>query len=86
VEEQMFDRFEVPFPPRRPEVPAAHLSPPWVPIEPRWEYKEMVRDRETEQLLNEAELNALGSEGWELAGIADESRRVHFYFKRERAR
>jgi hypothetical protein len=82
----MLDRFEVPFPLRPVEPRTSHLSPPWVPIEPRWEYKEIVRDRETEQLPDETELNELGGEGWELAGIADESRRVHFYFKRERAR
>jgi hypothetical protein len=60
------------------------MNPPWVPVEPRWEYKEIVRDLASEQLLSEADLNALGEEHWELASIVPEDHRVHFYFKRER--
>jgi hypothetical protein len=37
-------------------------------------------------LPTEAELNALGDEHWELAGIVREDQRAHFYFKRERLR
>jgi hypothetical protein len=37
-------------------------------------------------LLTEPELNALGAEHWELAGVVSERHRVHFYFKRERTR
>lgn len=59
------------------------IEPPFVPIEPRWEYKEVVREAET-GLLSEAELNALGSERWELAGIVPAGDKAHFYFKRER--
>jgi hypothetical protein len=79
-------RIEVPFPPRPPEPRGPHISPPWVPIEPRWEYKEVVRDTEAEGLLTEADLNALGADGWELSGVASEGSRTHFYFKRERTR
>jgi hypothetical protein len=75
---------EIPFPPRPPEPRGPHLSPPWVPIEPRWEYKEMVRDVDSEGLPGEADLNGLGSDGWELSGVAHEGSKVHFYFKRER--
>ena len=82
----MTARIEVPFPPRPAEPRGGHVAPPWVPIEPRWEYKEVIRDLETEGLPNEAELNALGAEHWELAGVASEGGRVHFYFKRERTR
>lgn len=82
----MTPRIEVPFPPRPVEPRGAHVQPPWVPFEPRWEYKEVVRDLETETLLTEGELNALGAEHWELAGVASEECRVHFYFKRERTR
>jgi hypothetical protein len=81
----MTSRIEVPFPPHRPEPAAPRANPPWVPIEPRWEYKEIVRDLASEQLLSEADLNALGEEHWELAGIVQENHRTHFYFKRERA-
>jgi len=82
----MTARIEVPFPPRPAHVPGGHVSPPWVPVAPRWEYKTVVRDLETEELPAEAELDALGSDGWELTGVANAGRRVHFYFKRERTR
>ena len=52
-------------------------------VEPRWEYKEVVREV-TGGLLSESELNALGTERWELAGIVPAGTQVHFYFKRER--
>jgi hypothetical protein len=77
---------EIPFPPRPDQPRGARVEPPWVPIEPRWEYKEVTRDLKTEGLLSEAELNALGNEHWELAGIVREGERAHFYFKRERVR
>jgi hypothetical protein len=79
-------RIEVPFPPKAVEPPAGHIHPPWVPVEPRWEYKEVVRHLDTEGLPSEAELNALGAEHWELAGVANQGGQVHFYFKRERTR
>jgi hypothetical protein len=46
----------------------------------------VVRDLDAEGLPGEAELNALGAEHWELAGVAGDGRRVHFYFKREQIR
>jgi hypothetical protein len=81
----MSHRIEIPFPPRPPE-PRPPVSLPWVPIEPRWEYKEVVREAHTQGLPSEADLNALGAEGWELSGVASEGPRTHFYFKRERTR
>jgi hypothetical protein len=82
----MSTRIEVPFPPRPAEPRGTHVQPPWVPFEPRWEYKEVVRELEAEGLLSEGELDALGAEHWELAGVASQGPRVHFYFKRERTR
>jgi hypothetical protein len=79
-------RVEIPFPPRPNVSAGTHVEPPWVSIEPRWEYKELTRDLQSEGLPSEAELNALGSEHWELTGVLREGKRVHFYFKRERAR
>jgi hypothetical protein len=81
----MSSRAEVPFPPR-PSEPGTHVEPPWVPFEPRWEYKELVRDLKTEELPSEAELNGFGKDHWELAGVVREGQRAHFYFKRERVR
>ena len=82
----MTARIEVPFPPRPADPHGGRVSPPWVPIEPRWEYKEVVRELTAEGLPTETELNALGTDHWELAGVASVGTRVHFYFKRERVR
>lgn len=78
----MTPALEVPFRPGPPLTPETRLEPPMVPVDPLWDYKEIVRD--SAGLLSEAELNALGDEHWELAGIAPAGSRVHFYFKRER--
>jgi hypothetical protein len=82
----MSARIEIPFPPRFPEPRGQPIAPPWVPVELRWEYKDVVRDLDVEGLLTEADLNALGADHWELSGVAGEGTRVHFYFKRERTR
>jgi hypothetical protein len=47
-----------------------------------WEYKLLVRTRGQDELPSEEEMNALGAQGWELAGIANQQKLVHFYFKR----
>ena len=77
---------EFPHAPRPPEPRGTHVEPPWVPVESRWEYKDLVRETVASDLPSEAELNVLGSEGWELTGTVREDQRVHFYFKRERLR
>lgn len=48
----------------------------------RWEYKQMIRNMEKESPPNEEELNALGAEGWEMAGVAQQPPLAYFYFKR----
>jgi hypothetical protein len=75
---------EIPFTPPPGETRGTHVEPPWVPIESRWEYRDLVRDLDSSELPSEAELNVLGTDGWELAGTVSQGRRVHFYFKRER--
>lgn len=82
----MSERLEVPFPPRPGEPSGARVEPPWVPVEPRWEYKELVREVGADTLPSEAELNDLGSDHWELVGVVSEGRCIRFYFKRERVR
>ena len=64
--------------------PSRPMHPPMVYItEPlRWAYKIIVRDLEAEKPLDEAELKALGKEGWEMAGVAQYSASLYFYFKR----
>jgi hypothetical protein len=79
----MSERVEIPFPPK-PDQSRTRVEPPWVPIEPRWEYRELIRDLTAEGLPSEAELNAFGADHWELTGVLGEGTRVHFYFKRER--
>ncbi len=60
------------------------IRPPMIYIERRlkWEYKQVVRNLETEKPLDEAELNALGEDGWEMTGIAQQPHMTYFYFKR----
>jgi hypothetical protein len=52
----------------------------------RWEYKIVVRNPEEENPLDEAELKALGKDGWEMAGVAQYAASLYFYFKRVAAR
>ena len=61
------------------------IRPPMIYIEKRlkWEYKQVIRNLEREKPLDETELNALGEEGWEMTGIAQQSPNTYFYFKRQ---
>jgi hypothetical protein len=70
-----------PAPPPLP--PQSHVEPPVIPVESRWEYREIVRDPAA-GLMSTGELDALGAERWELAGVVAAADGVHFYFKRER--
>ena len=74
---------EIPIRPGWPISPEVRIEAPLVAVEPRWEYKEVVREV-TGGLPAEAELNTLGAQHWELAGIVTTGTQVHFYFKRER--
>ena len=67
-------------PPREPQP----VRPPMIFVEKRvkWEYKQMVRNLEKESPPDAAELNALGEEGWELSGVAQQPPLAYFYFKR----
>jgi hypothetical protein len=47
-----------------------------------WEYKVLNRNLSKDEAPSEEELNKLGKEGWELAGVFSDSPFVHFYFKR----
>jgi hypothetical protein len=82
--------FEIPpRPPWSPVPPPTHgegrIEPPIVPVEPQWEYREVVREVGAGPMSTE-ELNALGAQHWELAGVVSAGERIHFYFKRERRR
>ena len=71
------------FPPFDPK-PLKPIRPPMVYVrEPLlWEHKIIERDLEKEKPINEAELKALGKEGWEMARVAQYSSSLYFYFKR----
>jgi hypothetical protein len=60
------------------------VRPPmvYVKIDPKWEYKQLVRNLASEPALTEDELNALGAGGWELAGVFSDSPAAYYYFKR----
>ena len=65
-------------------MPRAPLVPPTVYVTPAWEYKHVARDLAAGEPIEEAELNALGAEGWELTTTIPMGSVVHFYFKRAR--
>jgi hypothetical protein len=48
----------------------------------KWEYKQIVRNLGEEGAPDEAELNVLGAEGWELSGVTQQPPLAYFYFKR----
>ena len=73
-----------PWSPQPVDVPrGGHVEPPQVPVEPRWEYREVLREPGA-ALMSADELDALGAQHWELAGAVSAADGVHFYFKRER--
>lgn len=61
------------------------IRPPMIFIEKqlKWEYKQIVRNLENEKPLDEAELNDLGKEGWEMTGVVQLPPIIYFYFKRQ---
>jgi hypothetical protein len=69
-------------------VESGSIQPPMIYIkeEPVWEYKQLVRNLAKDQPPSEAELNALGKDGWELAGVFTDSPFVYFYLKRSAIR
>jgi hypothetical protein len=73
----MSHRFNFPTSPTTPITPMVYVKEKTV-----WEYKLLSRNLAKEETPSEEELNKLGKEGWELAGIFTDSPFVRFYFKR----
>lgn len=71
-------------PPYEPK-PHETIRPPTIYIEKHliWEYRQIVRNLKKEGPLSDKELNALGAEGWEMSGVAQQSPLTYFYFKRQ---
>lgn len=77
---------EIPSPPAQPphvpdSMPVRRMEPPMVFVPPAWEYRQLYKPNG--ETPDEAELNTLGAEGWELAGVSPGPGGVHFYFKRQ---
>lgn len=77
---------EIPSPPPQPlqppdAMPVRRLEPPMVFVAPAWEYRQLYKSGGVPP--DEAELNTLGAEGWELAGVATDPGGVRFFFKRQ---
>jgi hypothetical protein len=76
---------EIPGIPQTPKEPEQTTPPPptvYVTERPAWEYKHVARKLDREAVLDEDEMNALGAEGWELAGLFADAASVHYYFRR----
>lgn len=71
-------------PPREPQGQEP-VRPPMIFIKKdlTWEYKQVVRNLESENPLDEQELNKLGDDGWEMSGIAQQPPLTYYYFKRQ---
>ena len=70
-------------PPHEPKQPEP-IHPPMIYVKEslKWEYKQITRDLEKESPLSDEELNALGAEGWEMSGVAQQPPLTYYYFKR----
>ncbi|HEX2450311.1 MAG TPA: hypothetical protein VHJ69_04195 [Gemmatimonadales bacterium] len=72
--------------PAAPPVPASGspLPVPTIHVAPTWAYRHLQRPLGEVAELSESELDALGAEGWELAGVTTDGSTAHFFFKRLR--
>ena len=70
-------------PPQEPKQ-SEPIRPPmiYVKTSSKWEYKQIVRNLKKDGALSDEELNALGAEGWEMSGVAQQPPLTYFYFKR----
>jgi hypothetical protein len=71
----------------KPSQPAhPHVQQPTVYVYEKqvWEYKVVTASVVDEPLPTEDDLNAFGTEGWELVGVVALPTKVQYYFKRAR--
>ena len=70
-------------PPHEPKQPEP-IHPPMIYAKEslEWEYKQVTRNLKKEGPLSEEELNALGVDGWEMSGVAQQTPFTYYYFKR----
>lgn len=81
-------RPSLPGPPTPQDPPRPIAQPPTVLVyeKQRWEYKVVSRTADEDAHSSEAELNALGEDGWELVALVHGSSTAQFYLKRPRRR
>lgn len=75
-------RPEPPVPPggaSLPPLPRVHLKDEVI-----WQYRLVTRNLAKQDAPSEDELNALGADGWEMAGLFSDSPLLYLYFKRLR--
>lgn len=72
----------------RPYVPTPVVFDHTDPTPPAWEYHTEIVDLRETSPLEAPELNALGKDGWLLAGIFEDTRRsrLHYHFVRSATR
>jgi hypothetical protein len=68
--------------PRQPEPPSLPLPMVYLRESRIWEYQVLSRDLAKEKAPTRAELNELGQDAWELAGILAVGSLAYIYFKR----
>ena len=71
-------------PPRAPLPEAPQVVAPLIYVQEstQWEYKQLICNLSKAAAPTAAELNTLGKEGWELAGVMTDAPFAYFYFKR----
>lgn len=71
-------------PPAAPQPEAPQVAAPMIYVHKRsqWEYQQLVCNLSKETAPTAEELNMMGKEGWELAGVTTDSPFIYFYFKR----
>ena len=74
----------VPHPVAPPPPSGSPLPLPMVHVAPAWAYKHVTRQVADLAEAAQQELDALGADGWELAGVTADGSTVHFFFKRPR--
>jgi len=79
-----FPKHPLPHTPQPQAPQQQHVQPQTVYVYERqlWEYRIVTKSVGEEPSLSEADLNALGKDGWELVGVVPIQATVRFVFKR----
>lgn len=72
-----------PWSPTAPTPPQVDVRPPFVFIQPVWEYQHLVWAPAGDPTIEAGQLNQLGAEGWELVNVIFDGQAQHLYLKRQ---